>query len=180
MTRRVEILAVDWERLRRAYPERDDGDLSADAARRGAGIARRPPVDVTPPSASGSADGAGRLSWLRAWFPRRAASICAQRFDLVTGRDRFRRAAELEERTYREHLHLERELVPPLKEEAKALRAELRALERKVRELGVDPETIEPRIDWPRTLAVDTYTRPQYESNDARRQRAVDFFRRLR
>jgi hypothetical protein len=174
MMRSVMVLAVDWERLRDAYPDRTDKWLAADAVRRGLRLVQGPVADAGPSGPTADR----RLAWLQASFPRRSGSICTQRFDLVTGRERFRRAAEMERRTYDEHLELERDLVPPLKERAKTLRAELRALEEQLRQLGVDPEGIEPKIDWPRTLAVDTYTRPHYEPNESRRRRTVEFFRR--
>ncbi len=33
-------------------------------------------------------------------------------------------------------------------------------------------------IDWPNTLAVDTFEPPTYVSNEIRRRAAVEFFRR--
>ena len=56
---------------------------------------------------------------------------------------------------------------------------EVRRLEDHVRARGIDPESIEPRIEWSRTLAVDLYKRPKYESNESRRRATVEFFKRL-
>jgi len=53
--------------------------------------------------------------------------------------------------------------VPEPKEEAKALRAEIRRLEAELRARGTNPDSIEPAIDWGRTLAVDDYRGPSYE-----------------
>ncbi len=174
MSRRVTLLATDWERLRRARPGVDDWELAGEAVRRGVRLSREPLVERVP----AGLPVAERLALLRRRFARRAAAVAVQRFEYVTGRERFARAAHVEQRTYEEHLELDKDVVPPLKEEARALRAEVRRLEAELRTRGGDPEAIEPRIDWDRTLAVDTYARPEYQSNAGRRSKAVEFFRR--
>ncbi len=171
----VRILTAHWQRLRRAYPHLDEAELAAEVVRRGSGL-----IQADPGAMPGPGDDAWtRAERLRAWVPRLAATAASYVFQLVTGRERFAVAEHAEVRTYEEHLDLDTRVVPPLKNEAKALRAELRELERLLRERGVDPEAIEPRVDWGTTLAVDSYERPQYETNESRRKAALEFFRRL-
>jgi hypothetical protein len=168
------VLKTDWERLRSAYPGLDDERLADGALARSREILAELPTD--PPS---TASVQVRLDWLSRWFPRKAASIAVQGLDLVDHIKWQAVAQEMEQRTYERHLELDKDIVPPLKEEAKALRAEVRRLEEQVRAKGVDPDSIEPRIDWSRTLAVDIYKRPRYESNESRKRTTVEFFKRL-
>jgi len=175
MSRSVEILAADWRRLREAHPEADDRGLVEEMLGRGRGILGDPPEDRIPSDLPAPE----RLARLRRWFPRKAASVAVQRFDFVTSRERFALAADRERESYERHLELDKDIVPPLKEEAKALRGKIRELEARVRARGIDPDRIEPRIDWRSTLAVDAYERPRYETNETRRRAAVDFFRRV-
>ena len=174
MSEFVGVLAKDWERLRSAYPGLDDLRLSDAAIRRGRDILAELPEE--PPS---RATPLQRLAWLQRWFPRKAASIALQGLDLVENMGRQAEAQRVEQRSYEVHLELNKDVVPPLKEQAKALRAEVRRLEEAVRAKGVDPDSIEPRIDWSRTLAVDIYQRPKYESNESRKRATVEFFKRL-
>jgi hypothetical protein len=169
MTRRVEVLAVDWERLRRAFPGSDPDRLVAECVQRGLRVTR---AARNPENERGVTT--------HAEFADRLALLAVHRFDFAIGRQRSSRAAEAEQRTYDRYLELDRDVVPPLKEEAKALRAQLRRLEGEARDLGIDLEAVKPRIAWDRTLAVDTYSSPHYESNEARRQRTLEFFRRIR
>jgi hypothetical protein len=110
---------------------------------------------------------------------RSGGGVAVQGFRLVMDRERDARAERDVVRTYERHLELDKDVVPPLKLEAKRLRAELRRLEEEARSLGLDVEAIEPRIHWPETIAVDGYEPPRYETNDERRRTAVDFFRRV-
>lgn len=48
----------------------------------------------------------------------------------------------------------------------------------RVRAASEDPATVEPQIDWPDTLAVDTYRAPRFERDEDRRRAALEFFRR--
>lgn len=173
--RPVDVLRIDWERARRASGV-DDRDLASQVAIRAARLvgAQRPPDRVDP-----ELRGQERVAALRATFAWRAATVAVHRFDYVTGLDRFERAAFDEERGYEQKLALDRDVVPPLKEEARSLRAEIRALEERLRRAGGDPDQVAPAIDWSRTLAVDAYVRPEYETAAARRKKAVDFFKRI-
>jgi len=175
MSEFVRVLKADWERLQAAYPGMNDERLADAALVRSREVLAEVPTE--PPSPGPAAV---RLDWLTRWFPRKSASIAVQGLDLVDNIRRQAEAAESEERTYRTHLELNKDVVPPLKEEAKALRAEVRRLEERVRATGIDPDSIEPSIDWSRTLAVDIYKRPKFESNESRKQATVEFFKRLR
>jgi len=165
MTGEVRILAVDWERLLRSFPEGDPLRLAREVVDRGLAVIGE------------SADPA--LAWA-ADHVQALALMAVHRFDYAAGRERFAKASEMEQETYERELELNRDVVPPLKERAKALRAEIRRLEEEARALGLDPGRIEPRVNWDSTFAVDAYSRPEYESNEARRERTVEFFRRLR
>ena len=174
MSEFVRVLECDWQRLRAAYPGIDDERLAERAIARSREVLAELPAD---PPAGDSAP--VRLDWLWRRFPRKAASIAVQGLDLVDHIQPQAAAHEDEQRTYETHLELDMDVVPPLKEEAKALRAEVQRLEDHVRARGIDPESIEPRIEWSRTLAVDLYKRPKYESNESRRRATVEFFKRL-
>lgn len=79
---------------------------------------------------------------------------------------------------YEEALALDRDILPPLKEEARRLRRELFALEDAVRARGIDPATVEPAMpDQP--LAVDDYAPPRFLDANERREVSVAFFRRI-
>jgi hypothetical protein len=176
VSREVEILAIDWQRLQSAYPDLDDRRLASMAVDRGLEVVLGAPVDTGPPPKGP----AGRLARLREEFPSTAADVAVHRFDYVARRERFQLTARIEEQTYAEHVALDKDVVPPLKEEARALREHVRRLEDDARRRGIDPDSIEPAIEWSHTLAVDAYTRPRYESIDERRERTARFFRRVR
>src|SRR6266545_1561573 len=111
-------------------------------------IEDRPPVTLPSPE---------RLARRRSTLARKAASVAIHRFELVTNRERFARAEHDEQASYERHLELHKDIVPPLKLEAKGLRSEVRQLEEEARELGIDVDAVEPRIDWPETMAVENY-----------------------
>ncbi len=161
MKRAVEILADDWERLRRCYPDMTEEELTRRAIIRGVEIADASEADR------------------RAKIFRETAIVAMVRFRLVMGRDRAEVAVERERETYEQHLELEKDLVPPFKLEAKRLRAELRRLEEEACNSGVDPDAVEPHVDWTGTLFVDEYEAPRYATNETRRSAAVEFFRRV-
>jgi hypothetical protein len=167
---RGRILRVDWELLATAFSEVPSGELERRAAARGAEILER---------ADRGARRASPHEQEREDLARKAAGVAVMRFELVSQRDRFARARALEQETYEQHLRLDKDVVPPLKLEAKRLRAELRSLETRARDLGIDVGEIEPSIDWPNTIAVDAYEAPRYETNAERRKTAVEFFRRI-
>jgi hypothetical protein len=174
MTTSIEILASDRAILLGARPDVDGSDLASLLLERGRAIVERSIEERVPEDLPVEE----RIGRLRDLLARKAASVAVHRFEILAGRERALRAEEAERTTYEQHLELEKDVVPPLKLEAKALRAEIRTLEEEARRRGIDPDRIEPRIDWPNTLAVDAYERPQYETNESRRQAAVRFFRR--
>jgi hypothetical protein len=169
MSRSVDVLAVDWERIRRTLPDWEEERLAAGILERGRRVVRATRDPARHGSESRHADFANEL-----------ALLAVLRYDFVVGRRRFSRAREAEERTYERHLVLNRDVVPPLKLRAKALIAELRGLEEEAAALGIDLEAVKPRIPWDRTVLVDSYSPPAYESNEERRKRTVEFFRRIR
>lgn len=176
----LEILAVDWERLRRtarASAPGDDALLVAEVIRRGVAIDAEgePPMRLE----DGSDPSARPLDAIRRLFVWRAANLGVLRFYLLTNRERFEQITAAEDSRYREKIELDLEVVPPLKRKARDLRAEVRRLEGQLRERGIDPDHIEPTIDRDRTLAVDAYVNPEYETNEARRAKAIEVFRRL-
>lgn len=175
MSPSVHLLADDWERLRRVYPDRDDRDLARTALALGRKAADAPFEIRVPPNLPKRE----RVQRLIVMLARSAGGVAVQRFRLVRDRERDARAERVEALTYERHLELDKDVVPPLKLEAKRLRAELRRLEEEARSMGIDVETIEPRISWPETIAVDGYEPPKYETNDERRRTAVAFFRRV-
>jgi hypothetical protein len=172
----VEVLALEWDLLRRALPDVPDGDLVERALRRGMAIVGES-LDESVPEEIPSA---GRVVRLRRALARAAASVAVHRFELVTNRERFSRAERDELESYERHLELHRDVVPPLKLDAKALRAQVRGLENEARGLGIDVEAVEPSIDWANTMYVDEYEPPRYETNESRKHTAVEFFRRVR
>lgn len=161
MKRAVEILADDWERLRGCYPDMSVEELTRRVLIRGAEI-----VDASQDDR-------------RARIIGEAAIAAMLRFRLVMGRERAEVAEERERETYEQYLELDKDLVPPLKLEAKSLRAEIRRLEEEARNSSLDPDAVEPRVDWAGTLAVDEYEAPRYATNETRRRTAVEFFRRV-
>lgn len=173
MSELVRILKADLDHARAARPELSHDELIAEACRRGVRIA----ADDGP--TTGSDDpGRSRMKSLRARCAASAASVAELRTLLVTDRERFAGSVEAEREAYLDYVGLDRDVVPPLKLEAQRLRAELRHLENEATAAGIDLVTVEPSIDWPGTLAVDAYERPQYVSNESRRRAAVAFFRR--
>lgn len=154
----VEVPARLWEALRAARPAASDAELTALALARGRSLAGDP---------------------LRVELAERAALVLLLRERLARERARLAEAERRERAGYERDLTLQRDVIPPLKERAKALRAEIRALEARARSAGVDPETVTPRIDWADTLAVDDYEAPRFERDEDRRRAAIGFFRRL-
>ena len=175
MSRSVEILLVDREALRRSYPDLTDNDRAAACLERARIVVDQPYEERVP-------DGLPideRIARLRTALAQKAASVAVHRFELVATRDRLDRAKGVERATYERHLVLHKDIVPPLKLEAKALRAEVRRLEHRARTRGIDVEAIEPAIDWTNTIWVEDYEPPRYESNEDRRKATVEFFRRV-
>ncbi|HZP89743.1 MAG TPA: hypothetical protein VFC04_01960, partial [Actinomycetota bacterium] len=171
MSLRVEILSADWAAL---VP---GNGLGPDEARallaRARAIALSSPAGAVPEGLSP----AERVERLRGSFAVTAARAAVHRFELVTQRERFERSERDEIATYERHLELDRDVVPPLKLEARALRAEIRRLEAEARALGIDVDAVQPAIDWRNTLAVDGYEAPRYETPESRKRAAVEFFR---
>jgi hypothetical protein len=161
MSSPLEVPAVLWERLREAFPGADDAELATLAHERGRAIARR---SEPPP--------------LRQDVAERAAAVIILAQRLAPERRRLAEAEVRERESYEHDLRLQREIVPPLKERARALRARIRELEDRVRAAGRDPAAVAPAIDWPDTLAVDDYRAPRFERDQDRRRAAIEFFRR--
>lgn len=163
MSTSVEIPAVLWERFREAFPAASDAELAALALERGRTLTRRedPPL-------------------LRQDVAERAAAVILLGQRLVHERRRLAEAETRERTGYERDLRLQRDVVPPLKERARVLRSRIRELEAQVRAAGADPEGVEPRIDWPDTLAVDGFQAPRFERDEDRRRAALEFFRRRR
>lgn len=161
MSPSVEVPAVLWERLREAFPATDEAELATLALERGRALTRRedPPL-------------------LRQDVAERAAAVILLGQRLVHERRRLAEAEVRERESYERDLRLQREIVPPLKERARALRARIRELEDRLRAAGGDPATVEPQIDWPDTLAVDDHRAPRFERDEDRRRAALEFFRR--
>ncbi len=175
MNRTVELLAVDLEQVRAARPDLDDAELVQEALVRGLAAVE---AEVDLPREAEPGPG-GELRRLRLALAGAVAEAAAFRWALVRGRDRFSRAREDEQRIYEDHPELERDVVPPLKIEARRLRLELRRLEDEARAREIDVDGIEPQIDWSSTISVDSYRRPRFVSNETRRRATVEFFRRL-
>lgn len=154
----VEVPARLWEALRAAHPDASDAELAALALARGRSLEGDP---------------------LRVELAERAALVFLLRRRLARERTRLAEAERRDRAGYERHLALQRDVVPPLKERARALRARIRALEARARAAGVDPEAVAPRIDWADTLAVDDYVPPRFERDEDRRRAAIGFFRRL-
>ncbi len=176
MSGAFEALMADWEILKHATPGVHDAELAERALSRGLAIVAAPYEDRVPDDLP-PAERLARLRWALA---RKAASVAIHRFELVTTRERLARAEQDEQTSYERHLELHKDVVPPLKLEAKGLRSEVRRLEEEARELGIDVDAVEPRIDWPETMAVEDYEPPRYETNESRKRAAVEFFRRVR
>jgi hypothetical protein len=155
------VLADDWALLR-SVTSLDDEALVAEVAKRGARHA-----------GEGSHGSDAHDAFVHA-----AAAAAAYRLDIVGGRDRHREAVEYGRAANERVVSLDRDVVPPLKQEAKALRAEIRRLEAELRAIGVDPSGIEPAIEWPTTLMVDDYGGPRFETPADRKRTVVAFFAR--
>ena len=83
-----------------------------------------------------------------------------------------------ERASYEEQLVLDRDLLPPLREEAKRLRAEIATLEGALRAKGVDPSPIGPGIE--NATVVDDAGPPRLVDPRERRAEVSMFFRRIR
>jgi hypothetical protein len=175
VTMSVDLLAEEWARLRAIRPELDDKELLAVALERGASLIERSHDERVPDNLPQNE----RAERLRSLLARKAATVASYRFALVTGRDRAARAERAELESYERHVDLDTQVVPPLKLEARSLRAEIHDLERRAAALGIDPDSVEPTIDWPNTFAVEGYEGPRYESNEDRKRAAIEFFRRI-
>jgi hypothetical protein len=170
VNRTIEIFEADLERARRARSDLDDAVLIEQALDRGAALVTRA---MQEPSENQG------LDEIRVDLAEAVAEASAYRWSLVTNRFRFAEAGEREQQSYEEHLELERDVVPPLKMEARRLRRELRRLEDEARARDIDLATIEPQIDWSNSVSVDDYAPPRFVSNAERRAANVAFFRRL-
>lgn len=171
---RIEVLTADLEHARRARPDLSQDVLVGSALERGLRLAALP-IEARVPDDLPAKE---RLRRLRTLFATTAGLVAEMRTRLVANRERFDRATTSERSAFMEHVELDRDVVPPLKLEAKRLRETVRRLEAEAEARGIDTAEIEPRIDWPSTLAVDAYEPPAYVSNESRRRAATAFFRR--
>jgi hypothetical protein len=174
MTERVQMLAGEWERIRRALPGMAEEELTARAIAHGTACLAAGPISVDP-----DLPPSDRVARLRRLVVLGATTVSELRSWLVSERDRLRTAAEEERRSYEIGLELDRDLVPPLKLRAKELRAEIRRLEAEAAAQGLDPDGIAPAIDWRETVDVDRFQPPRYGSDEDRKRAAIEFFGRL-
>jgi hypothetical protein len=171
---RIELLGTDLQHARQARPDLSEERLVGDAFERGRALMAQPVEGRVPHDLPAEQ----RVRRLRTLFATTAALVAEMRTRLVVERERFERAATSEREAFMEYVELDRDIVPPLKLEARRLRETVRQLEAEAIALGIDPMSIHPQIDWPSTLAVDSYEAPKYVTNETRRHAAVEFFRR--
>lgn len=171
----VQILSADIQDARAARPDLTDDALIEEACLRGLRIASENAGDDL---AGVEASTELRIASLRIRCAVSAASVAELRTRLVVDRERYESSAEEERRTYLEFVQLDRDVVPPLKMEARQLRAEVRRLEAEAEAMGIDISAVHPLIEWAQTLAVEGYEPPLYVSNESRRRTALAFFRR--
>jgi len=174
VTRLVSILTEDWHRFGRALADVPSNLLVDEAYRRGLELL----WECSLPTGSEGPLANGRGS-KRSAFAREAAEVAVHRFALITQRERLDAATKAELQMYQEGLELDREVVPPMKLEAKALRQQVRELEQRARAAGIDVDALEPQVDWSKTIHVEGYRPTKYETNEDRRAAAVEFFRRV-
>lgn len=159
---RIELIAEDVARLRAAYPELGEAALREQLV--GAALAHRDHEwDPTDPFEGFVHDAAALAS-----YRQRLAGAEPVRVDMK----------ERERMAYEAKIELDRDVIPPLKQEAKRLRSEIRRLEASLRAKGVDPSTIEPVVEGP-TIAMDDYEPPRYLDPAERRRQVGEFFRRV-
>jgi hypothetical protein len=158
---RIELIAEDVERLRSAYPDLDDAALGT-ALTEAAARHRHATWD--------------REDVLES-FVHDAAALATYRHRLLGAPGARAEARERERGAYEAQIELDRDVLPPLKAEARRLRAEIRRLESALLAKGTDPGTIEPTVEGP-TLAVDDDRAPRYMDGAERRREVVAFFRR--
>jgi hypothetical protein len=159
---RIELIAEDVERLRAAYPELDDvglGEALATAALRH----RHDAWDHED-------------TYER--FVHEAAALATYRHRLIGAARAGAAARERERDAYDANIELDKDIIPPLKIEARRSRAEIRRLESALLAQGIDPTTIEPIVEGPK-LAVDDYEAPRFVDETERRRDVVAFFRRV-
>lgn len=158
----VALIAEDVRRLRAAYPEADAARLETllvDAAlsHRAHEIDPDDIVDL---------------------FIHEAAALAVYRRRLTAAKGELPDAVEKEAASYAEGIELDRDVIPPLKQEAQRLRGQIRESEARLRARGVDPDTIEPRLAEG-SIAVDDYEPPRFADAEERRAATVAFFRRV-
>lgn len=171
----VQILSADIDDARAARPDLTEDALIEESCRRGLRIASE---NAGGDFAGDEASVPSRIARLRTQCAVSAASVAELRTRLVLDRERYESSAVEERRTYLEFVELDRDVVPPLKMQARQLRAEVRRLEAEAAAMGIDVSRIHPSIEWAETLAVDGYEPPRYVSNESRRRATLAFFRR--
>ncbi len=111
-------------------------------------------------------------------FVHDAAALATYRHRLLGAAQSRAAAREREREAYDANIELDKDIIPPLKIEARRLRAEIRRLESALLARGIDPATVEPTVEGP-TLAVDDYEPPRFVDEVERRRDVVAFFRRV-
>lgn len=147
------VLVAEWERVRRAAPDRDESDVLREIVKRGAQLARAPllqqmPADVTGPE---------RLQAAKTMFAQWAAEYTWMRFRYFQQKPEADAMRAIDNQVLDETNELQEKIIPELRARARELRAEVRALEAEAASRGIDTATIEPAIDWSKTMAVEEY-----------------------
>lgn len=157
----IELIGEDVERLRRGFPELDEAVLlerlvAAALFHRAHDWDRKEPLE-------GFVHGAAALATYR----QQLMGMWETRLDV----------RENERIAYETQIELDRDVIPPLKQEAKRLRSEIRTMETGLRAKGLDPSNIEPLVEEP-GIPVDDYQPPRFVHPAERRRQVAEFFRR--
>jgi len=123
----ITLIAEDVRRLRAAHPDADAAQLEAllvDAA------LRHRAHDAEPHD-------------ILDLFIHEAAALAVYRQQLAAKKQELPDAVVKEAASYAEEIELDRDVIPPLKQEAQRLRVQMRDLEARLRVRGVDPDTID-------------------------------------
>ncbi|MHB8512448.1 MAG: hypothetical protein ACYDCC_09720 [Actinomycetota bacterium] len=149
----IQLLAAEWECARRCAAGQSDYDLARAIVKRGARVARVPHIRQAPSGGTPServralrimvVQWSGEYSWMLFRYLQAKPAADALR---IEDREKIRELNELQQ-----------SVIPNLKERAQPLRVEVRRLEDEARRRGIDFEAIEPKIDWPGTIAVEEY-----------------------
>jgi hypothetical protein len=154
------LLGAEWRLLRDAVPDTTDAELVSLIREHAAIVA-----------------GAGTSEDATTTFCRKLAEIALDRATVVLSSARLSEVTPVDRAADEELITLRTEVVPERKAVARGLRREMMALEATVRGLGLDPETVEPRIGED-AIDLDDAHGPRYESDEDRRRAVAEFFGR--